>query len=328
MDYGEIVKLGEENLRKLNAWDFNDRRGKIETEFGAFFNRRYFDRYGFKFRMIDSQDASTQFSCFGRTFETPILSAALSGMTDITDNPLSKVAAGIKNSGSMMWVGIAPSDQVKDVLAVGASTVRIVKPYKNREAIVSELLEAQELGAIAVGIDIDFFYGAKRGDKPFAPKAMAPLGLSELKELAGTVNVPFILKGVLSAEDAEKAMRIGAGGIVVSNHGGSIIDYPAHPLEVLPEIRQVVGQKIPVFVDSGFRRGSDVMKAIALGADAVLVGWVLVMALAAAGEEGISDMIKALTGELQRIMCVTGCRNISEINKTILVKRDFSGGSI
>jgi L-lactate dehydrogenase (cytochrome)/isopentenyl-diphosphate delta-isomerase len=77
--------------------------------------------------------------------------------------------------------------------------------------------------------------------------------------LATATQLPFILKGILSADDARKALEIGAGGIVVSNHGGAIIDYAAHSLEVLPEIKQVIGDKMPIFVDSGFRRASDIL---------------------------------------------------------------------
>ena len=244
-------------------------------------------------------------------------------MVDITEKPLSKIASGVKESGSMMWVGIASSEQVKEVFETGCPTVRIVKPFKELEAMVKELKEAEEGGAIAVGTDIDFFYGAKRGEKIFAPKAMAPKSVADLKRLAAATKLPFILKGVLSAEDAEKALEIGAGGIVVSNHGGAIIDYSAHPLEVLSEIKKVIGSKIPIFVDSGFRRGSDVMKALALGADAVLVGWLLTMGLAANGSQGVTEMIDTVTSELRRIMSVTGCRNLSGIDDNVLVKRDF-----
>jgi 4-hydroxymandelate oxidase len=242
-------------------------------------------------------------------------------MVDITDRPLVKVASGVKESGSMMWVGIASSDQVREVFETGVPTVRIVKPYQEIEMMIRELKEAEEGGAIAVGTDIDFFYGAKRGDRVFAPKAMAPKSAKELKRLVGATKLPFILKGVLSAQDAEKAAEVGAGGIVVSNHGGVVIDFAAHPLEVLPEIKSVIGDRIPIFVDSGFRRGSDVMKALALGADAVLVGWLLAMGLAADGSQGVTEMVNIVTAELRRVMSVTGCRNLSEIDDRVLVKR-------
>ena len=327
MEYGELIKTAEANLKAKNMLknyslgEGSALREGAETNSVGRFNLQYFERFGFKFRMIDSQEASTEVTLFNRTFRTPILSGALSGMVDITDRPLVKVASGVKESGSMMWVGIASSDQVSEVLETGAPTVRIVKPYQEIEMMIKELKEAEEGGAIAVGTDIDFFYGGKRGDRVFAPKAMAPKSAKELKRLVGATKLPFILKGVLSAQDAEKAVEVGAGGIVVSNHGGVVIDFAAHPLEVLPEIKAVIGDRIPIFVDSGFRRGSDVMKALALGADAVLVGWLLAMGLAADGSRGVTEMVNIVTAELRRIMSVTGCKNLTEIDDKVLVKR-------
>jgi len=96
-----------------------------------------------------------------------------------------------------------------------------------------------------------------------------------------------------------------------------------HLLEVLPEIKAVIGNRIPILADSGFRRGSDVMKALALGADAVLCGWSFIMGLAAGGSQGVHAIIEILTGELRRIMSVTGCRNPSEIGPEVLIQRDF-----
>jgi len=329
MEYGELVSKAEANLKAkgiLNNYTLGEgsslRQG-AETNFVNAFNHRYFDRFGFEFRMIDSKEATTEITLFNRKFKTPILSGALSGMVDITEKPLAKMAAGVKDSGSMMWVGIVSSENLKEVLDTGAPTVRIVKPFQDNETMVRELKEAEEGGAIAVGTDIDFFYGGKRGDRTFAPKAMGPKSVAELKKLASVTKLPFILKGVLSAHDAKKALEIGAGGIVVSNHAGVVIDYAAHPLEVLPEIKQVIGDRMPIFVDSGIRRGSDVMKALALGADAVLVGWALIMGLAANGSQGVTEIVDILTAELRRIMSVTGCKNLSEIDDNVLVRRDY-----
>jgi isopentenyl diphosphate isomerase/L-lactate dehydrogenase-like FMN-dependent dehydrogenase len=329
MEYRELLAKAEANLKSKGilknycAQEGSSLREGAETNFVGRFNHLYFERFGFKFRMIDSQEASTEVTLYNRRFSTPILSGALSGMVDITEKPLEKIATGIKESGSMMWVGIASSEQVKVVLQTGVPTVRIVKPYQDMEAMIRELKEAEEGGAIAVGTDIDFFYGGKRGDKVFAPKAMGPKRGADLEKLVKATRLPFIVKGVLSVEDATKALDAGAGGIVVSNHGGSVIDYAAHPLEVLPGIKKIIGDRMPIFVDSGIRRGSDVMKALALGADAVLVGWLLMMGLAADGSRGVTEMVNVLTAELRRIISVTGCRTVAEIGEEILVKRDY-----
>lgn len=328
MDYGELVKMAEANLTAkgiLNNYCSAEAiqvRSGAETNFTGRYNCQYFERFGFKFRLIDSRPASTELTLFGRTFKTPILGGAVSGMADMTEKPLVKIAQGLKDSGSMMWLGIASPNHVREVLETGVPTVRIVKPFRDMEAMIRELKEAEEGGAIAVGTDIDFFYGGKRGEKIFAADAMSPKTLTELRRLASATKLPFILKGVLSAQDAQKALDIGAGGIVVSNHSGVVIDYAAHPLEVLQEVRDAVGGRMPVLVDSGFRRGADVMKALSLGADAVLVGWLLVMGLAADGSQGVTGMIDIVTGELQRIMSVTGCGSLADIDEKILVRRD------
>jgi len=328
MDYGEIIGKAEANmtakgiLKNYATGEGLRLRQGAETNFVNVYNQRYFERFGFKFRLIDSAEASTEITLFNRKFKTPVLGAALSGMVDITEKPMAKLAAGLKDSGSMMWLGISSSENLKEVLETDAPTVRIVKPFQDSEAMVKELKEAEAGGAIAVGTDIDFFYGGKRGERVFAPKAMGPKSAAELKKLAGATKLPFILKGVLSAEDAKKALEIGAGGIVVSNHAGVVIDYAAHPLEVLPEIKQVIGDRMPIIVDSGIRRGSDVMKALALGADAVLVGWALVMGLAADGSRGVTEMVDILTAELRRIMSVTGCKTLAEIDESVLIQRD------
>jgi isopentenyl diphosphate isomerase/L-lactate dehydrogenase-like FMN-dependent dehydrogenase len=322
MRYNELIQKAEEALEAKGALK-NYRGLGAETGYTGRFNNEYFKAFGFKFRMIDSVPANTEITILNDKFSTPISCGALSGMTNVTDEPLKKIAEGVKEAGAMMWVGITSSDQFLSVARTGVPTVRIVKPYTDLQRMFDEIKEAEEAGAIAVGTDIDFFYGGKVGDHTFAPGAMGPKTCDQLRELASATKLPFILKGVLSAADAEKALKIGAGGIVVSNHAGAIIDYSAHPLEVLPEIRGVIGNAIPIFADSGFRRGADIVKALALGADSVCLGNALIMGLAANGSQGVAEIIDILNEELRRIMSVTGCATLKDIDPEILVKRPF-----
>jgi len=143
MEYGELMKMAEANLRAKGILENykileNYQREGTETSFVGRFNVRYFERFGFRFRMIDSHEASTETVLFDRKFQTPILSAALSSMTDIAEKPLREVAVGVGKSGSMMWVGIASADQVKDVLETGVPTVRIVKPFQDVEMMIKD----------------------------------------------------------------------------------------------------------------------------------------------------------------------------------------------
>jgi isopentenyl diphosphate isomerase/L-lactate dehydrogenase-like FMN-dependent dehydrogenase len=128
----------------------------------------------------------------------------------------------------------------------------------------------------------------------------------------------LLLKGVLHPEDAERALALGADGIVVSNHGGRALDSSMATIDALPAIAAAVGGRMVVLLDSGVRRGSDVVKALALGADGVLAGRAPLYGLAAAGEEGVARALELLRAELARTMAMIGVRNVAEIDSTLL----------
>ena len=131
-------------------------------------------------------------------------------------------------------------------------------------------------------------------------------------------SLPIVLKGILRADDAARAAAEGVAGVVVSNHGGRQLDSTPPALEVLPEIHDAVGDRIEVFVDGGIRRGSDVLKALALGARAVLVGRPIVWGLAVAGSEGVESILGLLTDELELAMGLCGASNVEQISRDLL----------
>jgi (S)-mandelate dehydrogenase len=128
----------------------------------------------------------------------------------------------------------------------------------------------------------------------------------------------LVLKGVLHPEDAERALAMGADGVVVSNHGGRALDSSMATIDALPDIVAAVGGKMTVFLDSGVRRGSDVVKAVALGADCVLAGRAPLYGLAAAGEAGVIRAIELLRSETVRTMAMLGARSLAEVDKSVL----------
>lgn len=138
------------------------------------------------------------------------------------------------------------------------------------------------------------------------------------KELRDRWPGKFILKGVLHPEDAEKAMAMGADGVVVSNHGGRALDCSVASMEALPAIRDAVGGRLTIFLDSGVRRGSDVVKAVASGADAVLAGRAPLYGLAASGESGVARAIALLQAETTRTMAMLGARTIAEVKAALV----------
>lgn len=318
MHYDELVERALKRLEELGDYDrierFKGTGGGCEGGKTSIANREYFDRIRLKMRLIDSKEADTTLELLGLHLKTPIMSGAMSHMTEIEKEPLRKIARGLKEVGSLMWVGIATNQQLQRVIEEGVPVIKISKPYADSRKIMEKIAFAEDTGAVAVGVDVDFSH---KGMMPFG--LMGPRTLSELRDIISTVNIPFVVKGVLSVEDACKAREAGARAIVVSNHGGSVLDHAAHPLQILPEIASTLGGELDIVVDSGFRRGTDVLKGLALGARGVLMGMSTLIGLAANGADGIRDMFLSVTDELRTAMSITGCSDLEGITKDILI---------
>jgi (S)-mandelate dehydrogenase len=130
----------------------------------------------------------------------------------------------------------------------------------------------------------------------------------------------LLVKGILSVADAKRAAAMGCDGIVLSNHGGRQLDCCVSPIEMLPEVRQNVGDEMTLIVDSGFRRGSDVIKALALGADVVMIGRATLYGLAAGGQAGVHRALEILTSEIDRVLGQMGCRSVAELRPEMVRK--------
>jgi 4-hydroxymandelate oxidase len=147
---------------------------------------------------------------------------------------------------------------------------------------------------------------------------------NDLEWLRSVAGVPVILKGVLSPEDGKRAVERGADGVIVSNHGGRNLDTVPATIDALPRVVEAVAGRIPVMLDSGIRRGTDVLMALALGAKAVFIGRPYIYGLAAGGAQGVERVISILRDELERAMALTGRRSIAEIDPSVLWKDQVS----
>jgi 4-hydroxymandelate oxidase len=142
---------------------------------------------------------------------------------------------------------------------------------------------------------------------------------ASIEWLRGITSLPILIKGILAPDDAERAMQVGAAGIVVSNHGGRQLDGAIATIDALPDIAARVAGRITVLMDGGVRRGTDVLKALALGADAVLVGRPYLWGLAADGERGVRRVLQLLRDELELAMALAGCPTIADIDRSLVV---------
>jgi isopentenyl diphosphate isomerase/L-lactate dehydrogenase-like FMN-dependent dehydrogenase len=313
---GKLLDKGAEVLREKHI-DFD---GRAETASAVRFTRDYFDSLGFEIRMIDAVVAVTDASFFGRPYAMPIMPAALSGLDGVHGNGLVETAKGAVSARSMMWVGIGEESELDAVAQTCADLVKIIKPYRDEDLIFEKIKQAEKHGAVAVGMDTVFGFGGKKGDSLIRQELMSPKSVSDLRRYIAATHLPFVIKGILSTADAGKAAEAGAAAIVISSHSGSVLDYALPPLMVLPEIKALLPPDMTVFIDGGFRRGTDVFKALALGADGVLVGRAVICGLAADGAEGVHGILTGMNEELRRVMSVTGCPDVQHIDPGIVRK--------
>lgn len=282
--------------------------------------REAFDRILIRTRYIDSELPDTTFRLWGREFSTPIATAALSHLNGLHEKGTRELALGAKEANALNFMGMESySGELSDVVSAGASTIRFIKPHAKDEDVLDRIARARELKVFALGMDIDHAYNGNGGYDTVEGLPMKPKSAAQLRsyvEAAG--GIPFVIKGVLSASDAEKCLEIGASGIVVSHHHG-IMPYSVPPIMALPEILRVTAGRIRVFVDCGISSGADVYKALALGADAVCVGRDLMGPLKEQGAHGVAERIRRLNGELASIMARTGFRSLAELDSSCLV---------
>jgi len=284
--------------------------------------RDYFDSLLVEMRHLDGVLPSTKLELYGETFDTPIMMAALSHLKGLHENGMVEMAKAAKILGSVNWAGMGDESELDLIAETGARTIKIIKPYKDRESLVHKIKHAESVGALAVGIDTDHSFNHKGEYDNVRGYEMLPVMLDELREFVSMTKLPFIIKGVLSAKEAEKCLNAGVKGIVVSHHHG-ILPYAVPPLLVLPKIVEVVQGQIPIFVDCGVASGMDVFKAIALGATAVSAGRIIMEPLRVEGVEGVVNVIKNMTKELASAMARTCSPDIKNIDPSLLWKRNF-----
>lgn len=276
------------------------------------------------------QDTSCRF--FGLTFELPVFAAPIGGMklnyaSDVTEAENGqRVVTGAINAGSAAFTGDSPEEAfygpLETIKKLGGLGIPTIKPWAMPQAF-SRLKDALAAGVPAVCMDVDAagLVNVKLRGESVYPKSVADL--RALVEAAG--KTPFFVKGVMSVKGALRAASAGCAGIVVSNHGGRVLDHAQSTAEVLPAIARAVGKSMKIFVDGGIRSGLDVFKMLALGADAVLIGRPVTAAAFGGGAEGVELYLKKIKSELAATMLMTGAASVAEINRTMIyVPSDFS----
>ena len=282
--------------------------------------RDYFDSLLLETRYIDSELPSTKMELFGEEFDTPIMTAALSHLHNPADG-MAIYGKGAALANAVHWVGMGEDVELEGVVATGARSIKIIKPHADNREVFRKIEHAVKTGCFAVGMDTDHAFNSIGGYDDVFGLPMKSKSVEELSEFVQAAGVPFVVKGVLSPRDAEKCVKAGCAGLVVSHHHG-MVDYSIPPLMILPEIVKAVGNEIPVFIDCGIVSGMDAYKCLALGAKAVSVGRHL-MPLLKDGPEAVAQRIYEMNAELAGIMARTGVKSLDDMDPTVIHRRTF-----
>lgn len=267
------------------------------------------------------QDASLDI--FGHRFRYPVFAAPIGGMNHnyngaITDRDWTfALVRGAKAAGILPFTGDnANGEQYASGLAAAKENeglnVVTLKPWADNDKLISRAKELEAAGCVAFACDVDAAGFANMGT---AVSQLSPKSEAELRELTSSVKLPFLLKGVMTAQGAEKAARAGCAGIIVSTHGGRVIQSAPSTCEVIPELRAAVGSDLKIIADGALRSGTDIFKALALGADAAMIGRPFVAAAHGAGAAGVQLYAETLGKELENVMLMTGCATLQDITR-------------
>ena len=284
------------------------------------FTRYYFDSLMLETRYLDSDIPSTKFELFGETFDTPIMTAALSHLHNPA-NGMAIYAQAAKECNAVHWMGMGEDKELEEVIATGARTIKVIKPHRDNAEVFRRIKHAIGAGCFAIGMDIDHSFNSTGGYDVVMGVPMKNETFEDLKSFVKASCLPFIVKGVLSVSDARKCLDAGVAGIVLSHHGGRV-KYSIPPLMALEPILDAVGGKMKIFLDCGVVSGMDAYKAPALGVDAVSVGRHL-MPLVQDGVEAVAKRMRAMTAELAGIMAATGVTSLDKMDPTVIHRTMF-----
>jgi 4-hydroxymandelate oxidase len=354
-DVTRFEALARRHLSKM-AYDYVRSGGGDEISLRE--NRAGFERLQLEPNVLtDVSQLDTRVNLFGSEVESPILLAPVAYHRLYHRDGEAATARGANAAGAGFVISTFTTTEIDEIARNTQRPIWFQLYVQRDRAFTKDMVQrAVASGCTAVCLTVDTpVLGCRYSQLSFAlPKGMECVHLrglgqgaatpefkpergrvfepifdpsfnwNDLEWLRSVAGVPVILKGVLSAEDGRRAVERGADGVIVSNHGGRNLDSVPATIDALPRVVEAVAGRIPVMLDSGIRRGTDVLAALALGAKAVFIGRPYVYGLAVGGAQGVERVINILRDELERAMALTGRRSIAEIDASVLWRNDNS----
>jgi len=309
-------------------------------------NRDAFDKVKLRMRrLVDPSHVDMRVKLLGKEWPSPIIISPVGSQRAFHEDGELATARAAKAKNHLQILSTVTTSSVEDVTQErGAPVWYQLYALNDWEATKDMIRRAEAAGSEAIVLTVDLAADSNRltlersmrldtrdcstchSENRFARKPMVSkaagiefesrLTWDYVEQLKSTTKLPLFIKGIETAEDASLCLQHGVDGIVLSNHGGRASETGRGTLESLPEMAAVVKKKIPLLIDGGFRRGTDIFKALALGADAICIGRPYIWGLASFGQEGVEAVLQILSDELQMVMGQAGTKTIAEINRS------------
>lgn len=330
----EIYHKAKENL-KPQIFDYF--AGGADTETTLKRNQEAMAHFEFRARMLrDVSSIDTNTTFLGIPIDIPIMIAPMASLGLINPKADVLMAKAAKRMGTIHWLSTRTSVSLENAISAAPNSLIFQLYWRGDNKWCETLINlVEKLGFKAIALTVDApMYGRRERDlrNRFNHRTLphgiqlpmdrtireSTLTWKDVSWLRKKTKLPLIIKGIQTDEDAKLAVEHGIDCIYISNHGGRQLDFAPPTIEIISEIVEVVKKRSEIIVDSGFERGTDVLKALALGVRAVLIGKLAAWGLAASGEEGVVRTLELLKLELITTMANVGCKNISEIKPHLL----------
>lgn len=325
----EIVKAAHRNLSP-GAWDYLT--GGAETETALMRNRMALDSLAFRPLVLnDVTEIDLTATVHGQKSRLPILLAPMGSLDQVGPGGAMSVAKAAERFGVISYLSSVTQPGIEPI-ATETSHPKVFQLYVrgDRNWVADIVDRAVDLGYVHFCLTVDVaLYSRRERDliKRYRPRArlqegweyQASLNWDLVKWFKDKWDIPLVVKGIARADDAARCVEHGVDVVYVSNHGGRQLDHGRGTIDMLPEIVREVGGKAEVVVDGGFMRGSDIVKAIAKGADAVAIGKIQGLGLGAAGEEGVHRVLELLEIEMHTTMGLLGLSSLDQLSEDFLI---------
>lgn len=333
----EFVGPARSNLSRA-TWDYIV--GGAETETTQERNRRALDSVAFRPRVLrDVEKVDAGGSIMGQKVKLPVILAPIGSLQDMTKGGGAIPTKAAAKFGAIHMLSSACAPGLEEVAAAAPDYPKIYQLYiRGDHAWVDDHIErAIKHGYVALCLTVDLdYYGRRERDlskryvttsrrSAWSEVHQARFSWADITRLRKRHKIPFIIKGIATAEDARICIEHGVEGVYVSNHGGRQLDHGLGGIAVLPEVVDAVGGRAEVMVDGGFMRGADIVKAMALGASAVGVGRLQALALSAGGEPACVRMLELLYDEVMRTLGMLGVTSFAQLDKSYVTKAEPLG---